>query len=137
MLPAGLLSLLLYAYARDAVLGFFRRHGAWVFWIACILFAVEHAEVYSNTLTWWAFVLVLPQFLVGVGLAYIRIAFGLRWSIATHLAYDGLIVSASWAYLSTARGTLPREVVGLVLTFLVLVTLVYGLAVSWRILRNR
>lgn len=137
LLPAGLVSLLLYVYAREAVLGFFRRHGIWVFWVSCILFGLEHAEVYSRTLTWWALVLVLPQFLVGVGLAYIRIVFGLRWSIATHLAYDGLIVSASWAYLSTARGTPLREIVVLLLLFLVGVILVYGIAVSWRVLRNR
>jgi len=137
LVPASLVSLALYVYARDVVLGFFRRHGIWVFWVSCVLFGVEHAEVYSSTLTWWALVLVLPQFLVGVGLAYIRIAFGLRWSIATHLAYDGLIVSASWTYLSTASGTPLREAIGLVLMLLVVLILVYGFTVTWRVLRNR
>ncbi len=137
LLPAGIISALLYRFAREPVLAFFRRHGAAVFWTSCLLFGAEHAAVYSNAPAWWSVVLALPQFLVGVGLAYIRVAFGLRWSIATHLAFDGIVVLASWLYLVTPRGSLPREAVQLLLAVLAVVILVYGLKVSWRVLRSR
>ena len=137
LLPAAAVSLALYRYAREPVLAFFRRHGAAVFWVSCALFGAEHAAVYSNSPAWWTVVLALPQLLVGIGLAYIRVTFGLRWSIATHLAFDGIIVFGSWLYLITPRGSLPREAVQLVLLALAVVILIYGLMVSWRVLRTR
>ena len=137
LLPAAALSALLYHYAREPVLAFFRRHGAAVFWISCGLFGAAHAAIYSNTPRWWTVVLALPQFLVGVGLAYIRIAFGLRWSVITHLAFDGLIVFTAWLYLATPSGSIPRAAVQLVSLLLAVVIVVYGLIVSWRVLHNR
>ena len=137
LLPAGIISLLLYRYAREQVLTLFRRHSAWVFWVSCIVFGAAHAAVYSNHLEWWGFVLALPQFLIGVGLAYVRVAFGLRWSIATHLAFDALVVFASWLYVATPHAsTLRTALPGL---FLVLVALIvaYGLVVVWRVLRRQ
>ena len=137
LLPAGIISLLLYRYAREPVLTLFRRHGGWVFWISCIVFGAAHAAVYSSHLVWWDFILALPQFLIGVGLAYVRVAFGLRWSIATHLAFDALVVFASWLYVATPQAsTLRTALPGL---FLVLVALIvaYGLVVVWRVLRRQ
>ena len=137
LLPAGIISLLLYRYAREPVLTLFRRHGGWVFWISCIMFGAAHAAVYSSHLVWWDFILALPQFLIGVGLAYVRVAFGLRWSIATHLAFDALVVFASWLYAATPQAsTLRTALPGL---FLVLVALIvaYGLVVVWRVLRRQ
>ena len=137
LLPAGIISLLLYRYAREPVLTLFRRHGGWVFWISCIVFGAAHAAVYSSHLVWWDFILALPQFLIGVGLAYVRVAFGLRWSIATHLAFDALVVFASWLYAATPQAsTLRTALPGL---FLVLVALIvaYGLVVVWRVLRRQ
>ena len=137
LLPAGIISLLLYRYAREPVLTLFRRHGGWVFWISCIVFGAAHAAVYSSHLVWWDFILALPQFLIGVGLAYVRVAFGLRWSIATHLAFDALVVFASWLYVATPHAsTLRTALPGL---FLVLVALIvaYGLVVVWRVLRRQ
>ena len=137
LLPAGIISLLLYRYAREPVLTLFHRRGVWVFWISCIVFGAAHAAVYSSHLVWWDFILALPQFLIGVGLAYVRVAFGLRWSIATHLAFDALVVFASWLYAATPQAsTLRTALTGL---FLVLVALIvaYGLVVVWRVLRRK
>lgn len=135
LVPAGLLSLLLYLFARQPVLNLFRRNGAWVFWGSCILFGTAHAALYSNTLAWWSVVLVLPQFVVGVGLAYIRVTFGLRWSIATHMAYDGLVVAATWLYLATASGGAARDLVQLGLLALGATMVIYGLIMLQRVLR--
>ncbi len=136
LLPATLISLLLYRYAREGTLAFFRRNGAGVFWASCLLFGAAHAAVYSNTPAWWTLVLALPQFLVGVGLAYIRVAFGLRWSVATHLAFDGLIVFTAWLYLAAPSGSLGREAIHLAMAALAALILVYGLVVCWRVLRQ-
>lgn len=134
LLPAGALSLLLYVVARERVLRLFRRHSVWIFWVSCILFGTAHAALYSNRLVWWSVVLVLPQFVVGVGLAYIRVTFGLRWSIATHMAYDGIIVAASWFYVATAAGSAAREHVQIGLVVLGLLMLAYGLVMLQRVL---
>jgi len=137
LLPAGIISLLLYRYAREPVLRLFRRHGVWVFWISCIVFGAAHAAVYSSHLVWWDFILALPQFLTGVGLAYVRVAFGLRWSIAAHLTFDPLVVFASWLYLATPQASSLHP--ALLWLFLVLAALivVYGLVALWRVLRGQ
>jgi hypothetical protein len=106
VLSAGAVSLLLYRYRREAVTAFFHRRAAWVLWVSCAIFGAGHTVLYTNSFAWWGFALVAPQFLLGVGLAHIRVNFGLRWSIASHYAIDMLAVLPSWLYLSASPGSL-------------------------------
>ena len=144
VLPAGAISFLLYRYRQEAVLVFFRQRAGWVFWASCILFGAGHYQLYTNHLAWWGFALVMPQFLTGVGLAYLRVRFGLRWSIASHYAVDILFAlscwlhywaSSSWLDFSAASsfGLLHGTLVTVAAVRLVL--LAYGFVVLWCVLR--
>lgn len=138
ILPAGGINLLLYRYQRDLVVSFFRRRAAWIFWVSCIVFGAGHNLYYANSPVWWAFVLVMPQFLIGIGLAYVRVNFGLRWSIASHYAYDWLVALPSWLYFS-ARPTAPLH--GLLPMFMAVAVLLaimtYGVVVLRRVVLLR
>jgi hypothetical protein len=138
ILPAGAINLLLYRYRRDAVLTFFRRRAVWVFWTSCIVFGAMHNLLYTNSAVWWGFALVMPQFLAGVGLAYVRVGYGLRWSVASHYAFDLLMLLPPWLYFSASptgplRGLLPMLVAEAVL----LAVMACGLAALWRVARLR
>lgn len=132
VLPAGALSLLLHRYRREAVVAFFRNHAGWVFWISCIVFGAGHNVLYSNGFAWWGFALVLPQFVAGIGLGYIRVTFGLRWSIASHYAFDLLAVVPSWLYLSAAPAGLLHYMF-LLSGAVVLAIMVHGVAALRRV----
>jgi hypothetical protein len=135
--PAGVASLLLYRYAGQPILRFFRRHGAWVFWISCVVFGAGHAADFVNgEIVWWALVLALPQFLAGIALAYVRIMFGLRWSMLTHWTLDWLLVSLAWSDVAVARDHAAKVVLGLVTLILVLFVLVYGVVALTRVARG-
>lgn len=137
LIPTGIASLLLYLFARERVLALFRRRGAWIFWISCIVFGAAHAADFTRQLAWWGFVLALPQFLVGVGLGYLRITFGLPWSIVTHLAYDWLLVSLAWSGWALPAGSAGRLAWGLAIFVLSVFVLAYGLVVLARIAHRR
>jgi hypothetical protein len=135
-LPAGAISLLLYRFRREAVLKFFRSRAVWVFWSSCIVFAAGHTRLYSDSLEWWSFALVMPQFLAGIGLAYVRTSFGLRWSIASHYAVDIPFVLLGWLYASGASSALLHGLFA-TLAVLILVIVVYGLVVLRRVAQLR
>lgn len=137
LLPAAVASLLLYWFARAPILRFFRRRGAWVFWVSCIIFGAGHATVYSDHLVWWSLVLTLPQFLIGIGLAYVRVTFGLRWSIATHLAFDALSVFGFWLYLAAPAGSAIKIVLVGIGFAALLFMLGYGLVGAYGVARRR
>ncbi len=137
LLPAGVTCFLLYRYARSTVLGFFEKHGVAIFWMSCILFGAAHDRLYANHLVWWSFLLVLPQFLLGVLLASIRVRFGLRWSIAGHYTIDSLFLYGTWLYVSLAPyPNLQRGMMFAVYALGIFVVL-YGLVMLVRIVRHR
>lgn len=136
VLAAAAISLLLHRYRRDAVMELFRRRGAWIFWISCGVFGAGHTLFYTNGFAWWAFVLVLPQFLAGVGLAYVRVSYGLRWSIAAHYAVDTLAVLPTWLSLSAAPGSALNGLLVAVMVAL-LAVMAYGLVALGRVARLR
>lgn len=137
LIPACLASLLLYRYAREPVLKLFRAHGVVIFWVSCILFGAGHAAVYANHLTWWVFLLAIPQFLLGVLLASMRVRFGLRWSIAAHYAIDSLLIYGAWLYLAVAHESVLQH--GLMFAYLGIgaFIMVYGLVTLVRVARGR
>lgn len=137
LIPSCLASLLLYRYAREPVLKLFREHGVVIFWVSCILFGAAHAALYANHLAWWSFLLTIPQFLLGVLLASMRVRFGLRWSIAAHYAIDGPVVYGAWFYMAVARDSVVQH--GLMLAYLGIgaFVVVYGFVALVRVARGR
>ena len=136
VLPGAAISLLLYRYRREAVLRFFQRRAVWVFWISCLVFAAGHSRLYSDSPRWWSFALVVPQFLAGVGLGYIRTGFGLRWSIASHYAIDIPFLLFGWLYVLGASSAILH---GMFLTLLavILAMVAYGLVTLCRVAQLR
>lgn len=136
VLTTAAISLLLYRYRRDVVMGLFRRRATWIFWMSCVVFGAGHTVLYTNGLAWWGFALVMPQFLAGVGLACIRVSYGLRWSIASHYAFDMLAVLPTWLYVSASpRGPLYGLWVAMMAALLAI--MVYGLVALGRVARFR
>lgn len=136
VLPAGAFSLLLYRFRREAVLSFFRSRAVWLLWTSCIVFAAGHTRLYSDNLEWWSFALIMPQFLAGIGLAYVRTSFGLRWSIASHYAIDIPFLLLGWLYASAASSALLHGMFA-ALDLVILTMVAYGLVVLRRVAQLR
>ncbi len=68
----------------------YTRHYRWVVYGAVILFAALHAFNYENLSDIWflAPVLVLPQLLLGLGLAYVRARLGWVWAVLMHMVHN-------------------------------------------------
>ncbi len=130
--PAGAVSLLLYRYRRQVLLDFFQHHAGVVFWTSCIMFGAAHSRLYTGTFAWWGFALVMPQFLAGIGLAYLRANFGLRWSVASHYGIDIPLVLLAWSYSSSALPAFLRWM-SLALIAVLLAVMSYGLVVLWHL----
>lgn len=90
----------------------------------------------ANDLRWWSFALIMPQFLAGIGLGYVRVSFGLRWSIASHYAIDIPFLLLGWLYASAASSALFHDMF-VALAFVILAIVVYGLVVLRRVAQLR
>lgn len=94
---AAMLTVLMLTFkeATAAVLDrIYGQHYSWVFYGASILFALLHLINFKPDLQilLMAPLLVLPQFLLGLLLGYLRVQLGLVWAIALHGVYNGLIL---------------------------------------------
>jgi len=65
------------------------------FYLITFLFGYIHLINYDITLNILLFspILIAPQLFIGWYLGFIRVRFGLIWSIALHAAYNGILVS--------------------------------------------
>lgn len=75
----------------------FFRNSRWfplVFYFLTVSFGLVHLWNYSEfERQWWlAPVLVAPQLNAGVFLGFIRVRFGLGWSVALHAAYNLMLI---------------------------------------------
>lgn len=66
-----------------------------IFYSSAILFGYVHLFNYQidTQILIFSPILVAPQFILGLIFGYIRIRFGLLWSIAMHSLYNGFLVS--------------------------------------------
>lgn len=64
------------------------------FYVFAIIFGLVHLSNFTITknVLLLAPILVLPQILLGGYLGFIRVRFGLAWSIALHASYNGILV---------------------------------------------
>lgn len=65
-----------------------------IFYASAIYFGFIHTANYSNIAEVWylALLLVLPQIIAGIFLGYVRIRYGLIWSIVLHSIYNGSLI---------------------------------------------
>ena len=77
-------------------LSFFKKSHffPYVFYVFTLIFAFYHILNFEFTTTtlWLSSLLVAPQFCVGLFLGYLRVRFGLLWSIALHAAYNLIVI---------------------------------------------
>lgn len=80
-----------------APLGVFRtsRYFSWAFYISVVTFGLVHLFNFEafDSFFWLAPILVLPQLIAGVFLAFIRVRMGLLYSILMHAAYNSVVLS--------------------------------------------
>ena len=74
---------------------FWNKFYGWIFYLVSIAFGLIHILNFEPSLNIYllAPVLVAPQILIGINLGYLRIRFGLIWSILFHAFYNGILLS--------------------------------------------
>ena len=67
----------------------------WVFYLMAAAFGLMHIMNFEPSLNIYllAPILVAPQILIGINLGYLRVRFGLIWSILFHAFYNGVLMS--------------------------------------------
>lgn len=65
------------------------------YYVFAIVFGFVHISNYeiTNNILLFSTILIAPQLFVGLYLGFIRVRFGLLWSIALHAIYNGFLVS--------------------------------------------
>jgi hypothetical protein len=131
MLIAALLAGVAWIFRRG-LLRALRRYAAWAFWISALLFAAAHSFNFGIGFKAWLLWLTLPQLMAGLVLAYLRVQYGLRWSIATHLAFDWILVLFAWTHHDATTMGLPMKLLAGVFSLLLLAMIVRGLFFLFR-----
>ena len=74
---------------------FWNKFYVWIFYLITIAFGLIHILNFKPSINIYllAPVLVAPQILIGISLGYLRIRFGLIWSILFHAFYNGILLS--------------------------------------------
>lgn len=127
---AALLAWLAWA-VRGPLLRVLRRWAPWVLWLSTLLFAALHSFNFGLGLKDWLLWLTLPQLMAGLVLAYLRVHYGLRWSIATHLAFDWMLVLLAWTHHAVALGV-PMKILAGMFSLLLLAMIVRGMFFLFR-----
>ena len=67
----------------------------WIFYLMALAFGLMHIMNFEPSLNIYllAPILVAPQILIGINLGYLRVRFGLIWSILFHAFYNGVLMS--------------------------------------------
>lgn len=120
----------------------YAKNFSWLFYSLTLFFAFLHFFNYTDIKTIWflAPIVILPQFLLSLNLGFIRINYGLRWSIITHFFHNFLSAAPSiilmaastnlFQFLTTKNNHLLLNLsIGdlLVIALSSLMTLVFGL----------
>ncbi len=80
-----------------AVPAWFPRHFRWLVWGSSLLFGLIHLGNYAPLNHPLGLLVVLPQTIGGVLLAYTRTRLGLRAAIAHHAAYNAVLTALDYA----------------------------------------
>lgn len=101
---------------QDRIIKLFSNHYIWIVFISSILFASGHFANYSNLKlpAWYLILLVLPQFSLGLILAFVRTRLGIGYSILLH-AINNLFFALQMALSTLNYATLLLVTMCLVL----------------------
>lgn len=77
---------------RREAIPWFRRHFAWFYYLAAVLFAAVHLSNFAGSRSPLLIALVLPQFVLGLILGYLRIRRGLWASMILHALHNSVFI---------------------------------------------
>jgi hypothetical protein len=73
---------------------YIRTNFSIVFWTSHIIFALIHCINYDIAKVWYIIpILVLPQFIIGLYLGFLRVNYGFKWSLAAHSLHNFLALA--------------------------------------------
>lgn len=94
IIVGALLSLIMFGVLwRRPPMRWFRTLFPAMFWLSTIVFACIHLANFSEGKWMTLLPLVLPQFILGALLGYLRVNYGLLTAIALHMIHNGLIIT--------------------------------------------
>jgi membrane protease YdiL (CAAX protease family) len=96
---AGLLHWLMTRYRDAAVPPWFTRHFHWFVWGSSLLFGLMHLGNYEPLTHPLGVLVVLPQAIGGLLLAYTRTRLGLRAAMLHHAAYNALFLAVDYGWI--------------------------------------
>jgi membrane protease YdiL (CAAX protease family) len=94
---AGLIHWGLTSHRDTSVPGWFVRHFRWIVWGSTLLFGLIHLGNFTGLTHPLGLLVVLPQTIGGLLLAYTRTRLGLRAAIAHHAAFNAVWLSLDYA----------------------------------------
>ena len=132
----------------DKIQQIYRTHFKSMFYFSTILFAAVHLSNYKNISHIWmlAPLLVIPQFVIGLNLGYVRMHYGLKWSILQHMIYNGIIISPVLIVISATSKNIETisigEIILIVLSViffvcLAIIILVSSIHLGWEYVTNK
>ena len=95
---AGLLHWLATRERDTAVPAWFTRHFHWLVWGSAVLFGLTHLGNYAPLTHPLGVLVVLPQTIGGLLLAYTRTRLGLRAAMVHHAAYNALFLASDYGW---------------------------------------
>jgi membrane protease YdiL (CAAX protease family) len=103
----GSICTLLFFLKRVSVETFWHTHFRWIYYGFAFLFGIMHISNLSSPSLWIYFLsplIILPQFISGLVMGYIRLQFGFFWGFAFHAIWNTALLSL--AYVAYAFLTL-------------------------------
>lgn len=88
------------------IINFYQKYFRIIFYFLTVSFALVHVMNYYNITDIWFItpLFVIPQFIIGLLLGYIRVHFGLQWSIFTHFLYNSILTLPILLFSSIDNG---------------------------------
>lgn len=81
----------------QGVAGAYVRVFPWLFWASCVLFAAAHILNLEGGFQPLLVLLVVPQFVGGTILAFVRLHYGMWANTSMHASFNALLLTAAWA----------------------------------------
>lgn len=81
-----------FALRRRGAMRWFQRLFPLFYWLSVLAFAGVHVFNFAGQAWWLVLPLVIPQFVLGAILGYLRVNFGLWANILTHAVHNGTIL---------------------------------------------
>jgi len=96
----GGIGIFVFYQKRASIELFWKKHFRWIYYGFAILFGLLHISNFSSA-SLWVFcltpLLVLPQFLSGLVIGYIRMQFGFFWGFTFHAVWNSALLSLAYA----------------------------------------